>query len=90
MDQPIELAPKEEIKELLISEEVCKEEEVKVNLDENDGMSEDDLKYEDLKSEDIGSGNLSDNNVNTTIEPVTEGNDVNVSICSCDLKCCIS
>ena len=37
-------------------------------------------------------GNLSNNNVKTEIEPTTQGNNVNVSLCSCTLilSCIIS
>jgi len=37
-------------------------------------------------------GNLSNNNVKTEIEPTTQGNNVNISLCSCTLilSCIIS
>jgi hypothetical protein len=39
-----------------------------------------------------GNNNLSDNKVTTEIEPKTEGNNVNLNLCSCviQLTCCIN
>ena len=44
------------------------------------------------KNDSDGNNNLSDNKVTTEIEPKTEGNNVNLNLCSCvvQLTCCIN
>ena len=39
------------------------------------------------KNDADGNNNLSDNKVTTEIEPRTEGNNVNVNLCSCVVYC---
>lgn len=47
---------------------------------------------EKLKENNMLDNNLSDNKIDTQIEPITKGNYVYVSLCSCsfNISCCIS